>query len=264
MSPHDLPAHIVPHNPQPQPTHLLNHHPIPISLSLSLSTKMTLNNNKGKNRLKTLLTIPLGCSNCGGTQPISDVHIPKPRPRPKPTPTTTQPDSTSSSTTSTSDTKTSASICTTDCCSDEPVQSWSDENNNHNKREITTTTTAAAEEAESAACSGRIEESVAVVTETEDPYREFRRSMLQMIFEKEIFSPEDLQHLLRCFLRLNSAAHHDVILRAFFDVCSDVASTSPLPPPSSSAPAASKPRPEPEPDAGPDGGDANHHDHERV
>ncbi|KAL9228610.1 hypothetical protein vseg_004168 [Gypsophila vaccaria] len=68
--------------------------------------------------------------------------------------------------------------------------------------------------------------SVAVVMESFDPYEDFRQSMLQMIIEKNIMSTDDLHHLLRCFLRLNSPAHHHYILRAFFQVCDAVFSSS--------------------------------------
>ncbi|CAL9092562.1 unnamed protein product [Musa textilis] len=68
----------------------------------------------------------------------------------------------------------------------------------------------------------RVEESVAVVKETEDPLGEFRSSMLQMIVEKEIVDGEELRELLRCFLALNSPRHHDTILRAFAEIWEEV------------------------------------------
>ncbi|KAL5210329.1 hypothetical protein ABZP36_005952 [Zizania latifolia] len=73
-----------------------------------------------------------------------------------------------------------------------------------------------------AAASGRRgrleEESVAVVTESDDPLGDFRRSMVQMIVENEITGAADLRDLLQRFLSLNSARHHHLILRAFADV----------------------------------------------
>ncbi|OAY65353.1 transcription repressor OFP7-like [Ananas comosus] len=66
------------------------------------------------------------------------------------------------------------------------------------------------------------EESVAVVKESEDPLGDFRRSMLQMIVEKEIVTGAELRELLRRFLALNSPHHHDLILRAFADIWDDV------------------------------------------
>ncbi|KAI4995377.1 hypothetical protein ZWY2020_035280 [Hordeum vulgare] len=66
---------------------------------------------------------------------------------------------------------------------------------------------------------GRLEEeSVAVVTETEDPLEEFRRSMAEMVVENGITGGAELRELLQRFLSLNSARHHHLILRAFADV----------------------------------------------
>ncbi|THU73567.1 hypothetical protein C4D60_Mb04t24220 [Musa balbisiana] len=68
----------------------------------------------------------------------------------------------------------------------------------------------------------KVEESVAVVKETKDPLGEFRRSMLQMIIDKEIVDGEELRELLRRFLALNSPRHHDTILRAFAEIWEEV------------------------------------------
>ncbi|KAF0911086.1 hypothetical protein E2562_005468 [Oryza meyeriana var. granulata] len=66
---------------------------------------------------------------------------------------------------------------------------------------------------------GRLEEeSVAVVTESDDPLGDFRRSMAQMIVENEITAAAELRELLHRFLSLNSSRHHHLILRAFADV----------------------------------------------
>ncbi|KAK4440570.1 Transcription repressor OFP6 [Sesamum alatum] len=64
----------------------------------------------------------------------------------------------------------------------------------------------------------KIQDSFAVVKDSDDPYQDFRQSMLQMIVEKEIYSRNDLQQLLHCFLQLNSPHHHEVILRAFMEI----------------------------------------------
>ncbi|KAG6466190.1 transcription repressor OFP8-like [Zingiber officinale] len=66
------------------------------------------------------------------------------------------------------------------------------------------------------------EESVAVVRETKDPLGEFRRSMLQMIVEKEIVDGEELQELLRRLLTLNAPQHHTTILQAFAEIWEEV------------------------------------------
>ncbi|KAM5585016.1 transcription repressor OFP8 [Rosa sericea] len=64
----------------------------------------------------------------------------------------------------------------------------------------------------------KINNSIAVVKDSDDPYQDFRQSMLQMIIEKEIYSKEELQELLSCFLELNSRRHHDVIIEAFTEI----------------------------------------------
>ncbi|CAN6312114.1 unnamed protein product [Urochloa humidicola] len=70
--------------------------------------------------------------------------------------------------------------------------------------------------------SGRVEESVAVVKESADPLADFRRSMLQMIVEKEIVGGPELRELLHRFLWLNSPIHHHLILRAFAEIWEEV------------------------------------------
>ncbi|EXC01936.1 hypothetical protein L484_018850 [Morus notabilis] len=61
-------------------------------------------------------------------------------------------------------------------------------------------------------------EGVAVEKDSDDPYLDFRHSMLQMILENEIYSKDDLRELLNCFLQLNSASHHGIIVRAFTEI----------------------------------------------
>ncbi|KAF8039610.1 hypothetical protein BT93_B1971 [Corymbia citriodora subsp. variegata] len=70
----------------------------------------------------------------------------------------------------------------------------------------------------------KITNSMAMAKESEDPYEDFKQSMLQMVFEKEIHSKSDLRELLNCFLQLNSPAHHDIISRAFAEIWNDVLS----------------------------------------
>jgi uncharacterized protein (TIGR01568 family) len=59
---------------------------------------------------------------------------------------------------------------------------------------------------------------VAVVKESAD----FRRSMLQMVVEKEIVAGPELRELLHRFLSLNSPCHHHLILRAFAEIWEEV------------------------------------------
>ncbi|KAF8036469.1 hypothetical protein BT93_C2250 [Corymbia citriodora subsp. variegata] len=65
---------------------------------------------------------------------------------------------------------------------------------------------------------GEIEDSFAVVKRSSDPRGDFRRSMVEMIVEKEMFGAEELQKLLECFLALNSHHHHGVILQVFAEI----------------------------------------------
>ncbi|KAE8700885.1 Transcription repressor OFP8 [Hibiscus syriacus] len=61
-------------------------------------------------------------------------------------------------------------------------------------------------------------ESLAVEKDSDDPYLDFRHSMLQMILEKHIYSKDDLKDLLNCFLQLNSPYCHEIIVRAFTEM----------------------------------------------
>ncbi|XP_019186627.1 PREDICTED: transcription repressor OFP6-like [Ipomoea nil] len=70
-------------------------------------------------------------------------------------------------------------------------------------------------------------ESVAVEKDSDDPYLDFRHSMLQMILEKNIYSKDDLKELLNCFLQLNSPYYHGVIVRAFTEIWNGVFSVKP-------------------------------------
>ncbi|GMJ13943.1 hypothetical protein like AT2G36026 [Hibiscus trionum] len=73
-------------------------------------------------------------------------------------------------------------------------------------------------------------ESLAVEKDSDDPYLDFRQSMLQMILEKEIYSKDDLKELLNCFLQLNSPYHHGIIVRAFTEIWNGVFSVRPASP----------------------------------
>ncbi|XP_059636646.1 transcription repressor OFP7-like [Cornus florida] len=65
---------------------------------------------------------------------------------------------------------------------------------------------------------GKATESFAVVKRSEDPYEDFKRSMLEMILEKQTFEADDLEQLLLCFLSLNSREYHGVIVEAFSEI----------------------------------------------
>ncbi|KAJ8439314.1 hypothetical protein Cgig2_022451 [Carnegiea gigantea] len=181
------------------------------SSSTTATATATMSSTKpGKTLLKSLLTAHrhLGCG-CSDTQPnLPDIYHPMPKPKPKHKPKSSKPkpDPSPSSSASSDAANTSATFSFSPaqrCFSDEPSPCPA----------------RPAEEMTSPTPNSKIEESIAVVKESEDPYRDFRESMMQMIMEKEIFSQEDLHDLLRRFLRLNSAAHRPLILRAFVDVC---------------------------------------------
>ncbi|XP_073147879.1 transcription repressor OFP6-like [Henckelia pumila] len=70
-------------------------------------------------------------------------------------------------------------------------------------------------------------ESVAVEKDSDDPYLDFRHSMLQMILEKQIYAKDDLKELLHCFLQLNSPYYHGIIVRAFTEIWNGVYSIRP-------------------------------------
>lgn len=65
---------------------------------------------------------------------------------------------------------------------------------------------------------GKVRESFAVVKRSEDPYVDFKRSMMEMIMEKQMFDDKDLEQLLHCFLSLNSRHHHGIIVQAFSEI----------------------------------------------
>jgi uncharacterized protein (TIGR01568 family) len=65
-------------------------------------------------------------------------------------------------------------------------------------------------------------ESFAVAKCSFDPQQDFRDSMLEMIMEKRISQPEELEELLACYLTLNSDEYHDLIIKVFRQVWFDL------------------------------------------
>lgn len=65
---------------------------------------------------------------------------------------------------------------------------------------------------------GKVKESFAIVKRSSDPYEDFRRSMMDMIVEKQMFERKDLEQLLQCFLSLNSRNYHGIIVQAFSEI----------------------------------------------
>ncbi|CAA3033534.1 transcription repressor OFP1-like [Olea europaea subsp. europaea] len=69
-------------------------------------------------------------------------------------------------------------------------------------------------------------ENFAVVKSSQDPQRDFRESMVEMIVENNIRASKDLEELLACYLSLNSDEYHDLIIKVFkqiwFDIIADI------------------------------------------
>ncbi|KAI9085903.1 hypothetical protein K1719_031980 [Acacia pycnantha] len=71
----------------------------------------------------------------------------------------------------------------------------------------------------SAASSRKLSGSIAVEMKSENPYNDFKQSILQIIIDRDICSTTDLRELLQCFLQLNLPCHHQLILKAFSHIC---------------------------------------------
>ncbi|GFQ06658.1 transcription repressor ofp7 [Phtheirospermum japonicum] len=65
---------------------------------------------------------------------------------------------------------------------------------------------------------GKVKESFAVVKRSADPYEDFKKSMMDMILEKQMFEPDDLEQLLQCFVSLNARHYHGIIVQAFSEI----------------------------------------------
>ncbi|KAL7101793.1 hypothetical protein ACP275_08G077000 [Erythranthe tilingii] len=76
------------------------------------------------------------------------------------------------------------------------------------------------------AIDGKVKESFAVVKRSENPYEDFKNSMMDMITEKQMFDHRDLEQLLQCFLSLNSGNYHGIIVQVFSDIWNDIFSPS--------------------------------------
>ncbi|CAN1323471.1 Transcription repressor OFP8 [Linum perenne] len=61
-------------------------------------------------------------------------------------------------------------------------------------------------------------EAMAVVKKSSNPKEDFKRSMLEMISEREIYDGKELEELLQCLLSLNSRQYHSDIVEAFSDI----------------------------------------------
>ncbi|KAH7440949.1 hypothetical protein KP509_03G017400 [Ceratopteris richardii] len=68
----------------------------------------------------------------------------------------------------------------------------------------------------------RVYDSFAIMKCSYDPGQDFKQSMLDMIYEKELNSSQDMVDLLQCYLTLNHPRYHDIIVKVFTDVWSEV------------------------------------------
>ncbi|XP_017646225.1 transcription repressor OFP8-like [Gossypium arboreum] len=68
----------------------------------------------------------------------------------------------------------------------------------------------------------KVKDSFAVVKSSDDPYNDFKASMVEMIVERQIFAAKDLEQLLQCFLSLNSHHHHRIIIEVFTKICKNL------------------------------------------
>ncbi|KAK3408265.1 transcription repressor OFP6 [Eucalyptus grandis] len=183
-----------------------------------------------KGLLKTIFTPSLGCG-CGKPEPSDAVE-----------PTTIQPRRDSSSSSFSLHDK--LKLVKIESCPG-PSSSFA----SHTTTTTTTTTTFSLPNADAPpnrrpdpeAPRPIIGNSIAVAKDSDDPYRDFKDSMLQMVLEQGIYSRDGLQELLHCFLKLNSPRYHAVIIRAFTAIWNGVASAAagdldalPPPPPSPS------------------------------
>ncbi|KAK1437546.1 hypothetical protein QVD17_03340 [Tagetes erecta] len=59
---------------------------------------------------------------------------------------------------------------------------------------------------------------VAIAKDSNDPYEDFKASMVDMIVEEGIFGVEELEKLVECFVSLNSEEYHKVIFDVFAEI----------------------------------------------
>ncbi|XP_025981542.1 transcription repressor OFP5-like [Glycine soja] len=65
-------------------------------------------------------------------------------------------------------------------------------------------------------------ESFAMIKSSLDPKQDFSDSMTEMITENRISRPEEMEDLLACYLTLNADEYHDLIIKVFRQVWSDM------------------------------------------
>ncbi|KAI5080843.1 hypothetical protein GOP47_0004026 [Adiantum capillus-veneris] len=68
----------------------------------------------------------------------------------------------------------------------------------------------------------KVYESFAMVKCSSNPSQDFKESMMEMVLHKKLHESLDLVELLQCYLSLNSPRYHDLIVKAFIDLWSDL------------------------------------------
>ncbi|XP_020215164.1 transcription repressor OFP8 [Cajanus cajan] len=166
---------------------------------------------------KTLLrTVFTANGTCGCTKTkASEVHEPTPKPKPKTKPTPKphhilpKPNLSSMASSTTSlDHVDEEEFTSTTISEPDTFHDYSNNNNSNKDNNVVLKRSP-------------LVDSVAIEKDSSNPYHDFRHSMLQMIFEKEIESEDDLQDLLQCFLHLNAPCHHHIIVKAFNEICDE-------------------------------------------
>ncbi|KAK3205631.1 hypothetical protein Dsin_019677 [Dipteronia sinensis] len=164
-----------------------------------------MSENNKKNRLKSICAANVGCG-CGKPN-LSYVYEPKPKPKKTSIISNSTPQNNPNN---------------NPCC----FSSSTSIEKSYTSTQSSESETADSNPSKALSLCSKILDSIAVVKDSNDPYQDFRRSMMQMIIEKEIYSKEDLQELLKCFLELNSPLHHDVIVQAFTEIWNNEAAIS--------------------------------------
>ncbi|KAL0922949.1 hypothetical protein M5K25_006983 [Dendrobium thyrsiflorum] len=72
----------------------------------------------------------------------------------------------------------------------------------------------------------RLADSFIVVKSSLDPQSDFRESMLEMIFQNNLWASKDLEELLSCYLYLNTDEYHDLIVKAFKQIWFDLTAST--------------------------------------
>ncbi|XP_042520777.1 transcription repressor OFP8-like [Macadamia integrifolia] len=214
-----------------------------LSLFLSLAMSSSSKSNRKKNIIRNTVVVKIGC---GCRRPkLADVFRPRPKAKTPSSHHHQKPNVHASSSTTTSSyddettTTTTNTITNTTASFSHYLDSTTPPTHSEAEQEAahydTKPTTNFSDDSNMVKGFGRISESVAVVKDSDDPYLDFRQSMLQMILEKEIYSREDLRDLLDCFLQLNSPYHHEIIVRAFSEIWNGIFSIKTTPVSSSSS-----------------------------